>query len=256
MVAVQPVCGGAGASSFAVTLALELAEADPKRTICLMDLDLQFGTVAASLDLRPEARVMQTYRNPRATDSDMFRQGLQMLRPNLQVFSAPTDILPIDALTGADLQYLLGLARDAADLVILDLPVTVTDWTEAVYLSVDRLYAMARLDVRSAGNLRRIRTLVSPRVLPAEKLFPVINFRPLRPASDHSQRLESFERGMGLPVVMELPDGGAGVVAAADSGIGLAQLDPGNPYRLAVRGHALELSALVPRQHRLQGGNG
>lgn len=256
VIAVQPLCGGAGATTMAITLAQELAEADPKLSICLMDLDLQFGNVSGYLNLPAEARVMETYRDPRAVDGDMFQQGLRRLRPNLRVFPAPAEILPVDALSGSDLQYLLGLAKDASDLVILDLPVTVTDWSEAVYLTADRIYMVGRLDVRSVSNLRRLRALVEPRVLPAEKLSPVLNFRPARAPRDWSARVGSYERGMALPVHLQLPDGGAAVGTACDSGQPLMEADPGNPYRLAMRNYAQDFAALVPRSQRLLGDQG
>lgn len=253
VVAVQSLCGGAGGTTFATGLAVELAEADPRLSVCVMDLDLQFGSLAAGLSLHHEARVLETFRNPRAVDGDMFRQSLQHLRPNLTVFSAPPEILPLDAISGADLQYLLGLARDAADLVVLDLPGSVTDWTEAAYLSADRIFLVARLDVRSAGNLKRLRSLVSPQVLPPEKLCPVVNFRPPRPPREWAARIHSLEAGMGLPVHLQLPDGGLTVSEAADSGMALMQADPASPLRLALQAYATEVAALVPRQQRLQG---
>ena len=253
VIAVQPLCGGAGGTTFSAGLAIELAEANPALTVCLMDLDLQFGSLAAGLALAHEPRVLETYRNPRAVDGDMFRQSLQNLRPNLSVFSSPPEVLPLDALSGADLQYLLGLARDSADLVILDLPGSVTDWTEAAYLAADRICMIARLDVRSAGNLKRLRSLVSPQVLPNEKLCPVVNFRPKRPPREWAARIHSLESGMGLPVHLQLPDGGPVVSEAADSGIALIQADPSSPLRLALQAYAGEVAALVPKQQRLQG---
>ncbi|RRH76904.1 AAA family ATPase [Falsigemmobacter faecalis] len=253
VIAVQSLCGGAGGTTFASGLALELAEADPQLSVCVMDLDLQFGSLAAGLALPHETRVLETYRNPRAVDGDMFRQSLQHLRPNLTVFSAPPEILPLDAVSGADLQYLLGLARDSADLLILDLPGSVTDWTEAAYLAADRICLIARLDVRSAGNLKRLRSLVSAQVLPPEKICPVVNFRPQRPPREWAARIHSLETGMGLPVHLQLPDGGQAVGEAADSGIALIQAEPASALRLALQAYAGEIAALVPKQQRLQG---
>ena len=51
--AVQSMSGGTGATTLAVNLAWELANVDKKKspTVCLIDLDLQFGSTSTYLDL-------------------------------------------------------------------------------------------------------------------------------------------------------------------------------------------------------------
>ena len=50
---VHGLAGGTGATTLAVNLAWELANADKKNapSVCLLDFDLQFGSVATFLDL-------------------------------------------------------------------------------------------------------------------------------------------------------------------------------------------------------------
>jgi pilus assembly protein CpaE len=51
--AVQNLAGGTGATTLSVNLAWELANVDKKKSpsVCLIDFDLQFGSVATYLDL-------------------------------------------------------------------------------------------------------------------------------------------------------------------------------------------------------------
>jgi len=52
IIAVHGLAGGTGASTFAVNLAWELATSDKKYTpsVCLLDLDFQFGSAATYLE--------------------------------------------------------------------------------------------------------------------------------------------------------------------------------------------------------------
>lgn len=246
---IQPAAGGAGASTFALTLAGELVAASPGLEICLIDLDLQFGTLAGFLDLLGEPRILDLYRAPEAVDAEAFRLCLRDVRPGLRVLLAPEEILPLDAITPAGLAHLLSLARGMSDLVILDLPPAVCDWCEAAFEACDQVCLVSEMDVRSSTNIRRLRALIGPQALPPARLRVVVNRAPLRRDHLWQERRLAFEAGLAQPLAAVLPLGGDALRAAADGGIGVERLDPANPFRRAVADYAESLlPRLDPRQ--------
>ncbi len=71
---VHGLAGGVGATTFAVNLAWELAtiaKTDAPR-VCLIDLDLQFGSVATYLDLPRKEAVFEMLSDTAGVDSDAF----------------------------------------------------------------------------------------------------------------------------------------------------------------------------------------
>lgn len=231
MVGVHGMSGGAGATLLAVNLAVELAR--ESRT-CLIDLDVQFGAVGSYLDLPPEPKILNAYRDLSALDADAFASCLQW-QDKLSVFSIPPEILPLDALSAANVELLLHRARQLAEIVVVNLPLATTDWTETVYVECDRIYAVSLPDVRSAANARRMLALMRAAQLSDGKVHHVLNRVPPRPARTWTEERESFEKGLGRPFALQLPDGGAEVVAACNAGKPLATAVPKSPLLAAIR---------------------
>lgn len=230
-IAVHGMAGGAGASIFAATLGVEMARGG---TLCLLDLDLQFGSVATYLDLPAEPKILNAYRDLRSLDPDAFAACLHR-RGGLAVFSAPPEVLPLDALGPVRVQRLLDLAAQAADNVLVHLPLAATDWTETVYAGCNRIYALCLPDVRSAGNARRMRALMQASGLSDAKVHYVLNRVPARPTAAWRAERESFEKSLGRPFAALLPEGGEAVRKACNAGMPLAAADPKSPLLAAIR---------------------
>ena len=245
LISLQPMAGGAGASSLAANIASELAEIAPALEICLIDLDLQFGSIGSYLDLQSDARIVDAYRDISKLDRDAFQQCLVRVRNGLRVLPAPAEILPFDALDSSDLHHLIVLARQTADLVILDLPSAIPDWCETAYLESDKVLGICSLDVRSAANIRKLRDLIGPQNLGPQKLAFVLNRSPLRPPKDWSTRLSEFEKGLGQPIETTFLSGGEGLGRALDSGASLGVIDPASPLLKQIRDYCLTLKETI-----------
>lgn len=239
VLAVQPFGGGVGGTTLSVNLAVECARAGART--CLLDLNPQSGNVATYLHLPGDMRVTDAYRNLAALDGDAFQSCLHPVEDRLSVFPAPQEMLPLDALTPADATRLVGLARASADLVLLDLPHVVSDWSGAVFALAERILAICRLDVRSAQNGRKLIGLLRAEGLPTERILPVLNAAPSRRDRDWHEARTGFEAGLGTAFGPVLPDGGPGVARACDLGLPLARHDPANPLRQALRNLAGDL---------------
>ena len=75
---VHGLAGGAGATTFAVNLAWELANIDkdnPPR-VCILDFDLQMGSISTYLDLPRREAVFELLQDTAAMDSEAFMQAL------------------------------------------------------------------------------------------------------------------------------------------------------------------------------------
>lgn len=150
--------GGAGATTLAVNVAhaLALPRRRTRAKVCLIDLDLHFGTAALQLDLQPNTGLLDIARAPERLDAALFASSLIEHRSGLRVLTAPSAPMPLEALKPEVVETLLKLARAEFDYVIVDLPIALTQWTETVLSHSDLVYLVTQLNVPAVRQLRRL----------------------------------------------------------------------------------------------------
>lgn len=230
---VHGMAGGAGASTFAANLAWELATVtatDPPR-VCLLDLDFQFGAAATYLDLPRRDAVLEILSDTGSADSDSFLKSMLTFNDKLHVFTAPSDMLPLDIVTGEDINRLLDMAQANFDFVIVDMPSTVVAWTEAVLTRAHVYFAILELDLRSAQNILRFVRALKAEGLPHEKLRYVLNRAPKFTDLSAKGRVKRMAESLDITIEVQMPDGGEQVTQANDHGLPISESAPKNPLR-------------------------
>lgn len=242
---VQGMAGGVGATTFAVNLAWELTQTDraaPPR-VCLLDLDLQFGTVSTYLDLPRRDAVSQILSETETADSEGFLGAMLSFRDRLSVFTAPADMLALDSVTPADIDRLLDMAAAHFDYVVIDMPSTISGWSGTVLARADACFAPLVLDLRSAQNVLRFLRALKARGLEADGLRFVLNRAPGLGALAAKARVRRLAESLDIRIDLRLPDGGAPVTQANDHGLPLAIGAAKNPLRRAITRLAKTLAA-------------
>jgi Flp pilus assembly CpaE family ATPase len=159
VIAVSRAKGGMGASTLAAHVALALREKrsrrEPEREVALLDLDLQFGDLALMLDLEPSNEMAEIIRNPARLDGSLLRASMTRHGSGLFVLPAPGEVVPLDALPLATAVKLIELAREEFEYVVLDLPLAVPRWLEAVLQQADQMVVVSQLNVAAIRQTRR-----------------------------------------------------------------------------------------------------
>lgn len=249
VLAVHGLAGGVGSSTFAVNMAWELANIDKENPtrVCLLDLDLQAGSIATFLDLPRRESVYELLSDTATMDNESFMQALLTFEDRMQVLTAPAEMLPLDIITSQDVERILEAARTNFDYVVIDMPTTVVQWTETVLHAAHVYFAPLELDMRSAQNaLRMIRALKSEE-LPFEKLRYVLNRSPKFTDLSGKSRVKRLAESLDIKIEVLIPDGGKAVHDACDQGIPLLNAAIKSPVRkeiakLAKSVHELNLS--------------
>ncbi|SHF02033.1 pilus assembly protein CpaE [Litoreibacter ascidiaceicola] len=230
---VHGLAGGAGASTFAVNLAWELATVDKKSevSVCLLDLDFQFGSSSTYLDLPRRDAVLEMLSDIEGMDDAVFRSTLLTFNDKLQVLTAPADMIPLDMVGPEEIEKLVETARRNFDYVIIDMPSTLVQWTETVLGMSDVYFGMLELDLRSAQNtLRMVRALKSED-LPYEKIRYVLNRAPKFTDLSGKSRAKRMAESLDISIELHMPDGGKQVAQSCDHGLPLVETAAKNPLR-------------------------
>ncbi|MGR3659953.1 MAG: AAA family ATPase [Paracoccaceae bacterium] len=234
VMAVHGLAGGVGSSTFVVNLAWELAnidKEDPPR-VCIMDLDLQYGSIATYLDLPRRETVYEMLSDTENMDSESFMAALQVFNEKLYVLTAPAEMLPLDIITSEDVQRLLDAAKANFDYVIIDMPSTVVQWTEVILHSAHVYFAPLELDMRSAQNALRMIRALKAEELPFEKLRYILNRAPKFTDMTGKARVKRMAESLDIDIEVMMPDGGKAVMEACDHGLPLAETSAKkNPLR-------------------------
>ncbi|MBA3910192.1 MAG: pilus assembly protein CpaE [Rhodobacter sp.] len=230
---VHGMAGGVGASTFAANLAWELCNIPGSEgtRICILDLDLQFGSIATYLDLPRKEAVLEVLSDTAGLDSDSLIKSMLTFNDKLYVLTAPSDMLPLEMITPDDVGRILDMAQANFDFVIVDMPSAVVAWTEAVLARAHVYFALLELDLRSAQNILRFIRALKAEALPHEKVRYVLNRAPKFTDLSAKARVKRMAESLDIDIEVQLPDGGEQVTQANDHGLPIAENAPKNPLR-------------------------
>lgn len=245
LIAVHGLAGGTGATTLAANLGWELATiSQTPPSVCLLDLDLQFGSLSTYLDLPRPDSVFELITDTESMDSESFGQALQTYEDKMHVLTAPADIIPLDLIGPEDVERVLETARKHYDYVIVDMPSTLVQWSEVVLQSAHVYFATLEIDMRSAQNAMRLKRALQAEDLPFDKLRYVMNRAPKFTDLSGKSRVKRLAESLGISIDLHLPDGGRQVMQAADHGQPLGMATPKNPLRKEISKLAASLHAL------------
>ncbi len=243
LIPVQGLSGGVGATTFVVNLAWELATVSKteKPRVCILDLDLQKGSVSTYLDLPRREAVLELLTDTEAMDSESFMQSLVSYDDTVHVLTAPTDMIPMDMITPDDVTRLLQTAAANFDYVVIDMPTTMVEWSQTALESAHIYFAMIESDMRTAQNTMRVKRALQSDELPFEKLRFVLNRAPSFTDLSGKARIKRLAESLGISIDLLMPDGGKQVTQVNDHGAPLGQ----NAAKNALRKEIVKLAKSV-----------
>lgn len=121
VIAVAGARGGVGATTLAIHLAWHLANRQNRR-VMLLDLDLQTGDCALSLNLRPTPGLREALANPLRIDSVFIDRTVAMHGERLFVLSAEEPLQAGLEFTAEAVETLVGVLRTQFHYIIADVP--------------------------------------------------------------------------------------------------------------------------------------
>lgn len=235
IVAVLGCRGGVGATTIATSLAWAIASRRHRR-VALFDLDVQFGSVALSMDLDPVHGLRDALENPGRIDSLYLDRSLVRHSDTLFVLSAEEGL---DDLVRADrdaVGLLLHELQSKFHFVLVDLPRQLSPAVQQVLAAATNLVLVSDLSLAGMRDAMRINQLLQ--ATNASCAVTVIANRVGEHRTGEIPRSE-FERGIGRPIDFQLPFDARNVLPSVNSGRPVAS--GGGPVAALLRRIADEL---------------
>ncbi len=229
MVIVFSPKGGTGKTVLSTNLAATAARNG--RSVLLVDLDLQFGDAGMMLGLTPSKTIHDLVTAPGELDAEKLAGYTTEHSSGLHLLAAPPTPEDADTVTEAKVAEILGVARTAYDVVVLDTSPFFYGPLLGTLGDIDRLLLVCGLDAPTMKNVRLGLRTLQLLSFPSTRLDLVLNR--ISPNGDVTK--EQVEGVVGRPVRFEVPQDPA-VLKAVNRGEPAALLDPDGAFATAIRG--------------------
>ena len=234
-VAFAHVCGGAGATTLAVNTASALVGTPGPIETCLIDLDIQFGNAASLLDLTATSPIDSFIEDPRRLDREMLENMMTRHSSGLHILTAPRASLPLDAFRPEDISALLQVAKRRFAFSVIDLPIAVAPWTEAVLAGAEFVYLVAPLSVPSAYRLAKFLELIRRNDMLHLPLKIVVNRYNAGLKRSNDISIAQFAKAIGRNVDHMIPNDYPLISMSHGQGKPAVRLEPKSPFAMAVK---------------------
>lgn len=237
LVAVMNAKGGSGASMLACNLAHQLS-VQGGRTL-LLDLDLQFGSLAHSLDVLPTHSHTDVLQQIDTLDSVALRGFCSHFSPSLHVLGGRTDELCLSQeIRLEQLDSLLKLARSTYDWVVVDLPRHIDHLTGITLEQSDRVYVVLQQSLSHLQDANRlVRILRDDLGVQSNRLQVVLN----RYDKNSPFKPKDISDALRCPSLQKLPNDYAVVSESQNTGVPLELHAPRAGITLSLRELGREL---------------
>ncbi len=223
--------GGAGATSLACNLALEIGNL-VDRECALVDLDLQFGDVALNFDCEPRYTIHDLAESGAELDRSILSTTVTTLPCKVALLARPETIDQCEAISPDTLHRVLELLTAVYENVVIDVPGYFDARTTAAMSQADLILIVCQLLVPSLRNAKRLMDTLRQMGVPEDRVEIIINR-----SDGRSGRLteQNVEETMKKPVFATVPNDYQFVARSIDFGTPIASLDRNNPVRAAIR---------------------
>ena len=205
--------GGAGATSIAINLALQLAETT-KAKVALLDLHLQNGETAVMLGVRPGPGLRIALENPMRADTLFLERAAIDVNERVCLISADENLDAQLDITEAGVRHLLGLLRQRFKYIVVDIPVPFPPSIHPVITLSRHVLVLLEAEVTGLRNAHALRTAVT-NIAGKDRVFTLLN-RANRPGG---LPRATIAKALGAEPDMVIPDLGKGMTQAVNLGI-------------------------------------
>lgn len=205
--------GGAGATSIAINLALQLAETT-KAKVALLDLHLQNGETAVMLGVQPGPGLRIALENPMRADTLFLERAAIDVNERVCLISADEDLDAQLDITEAGVRHVLGLLRQRFNYIVVDVPVPFGPSMHPVLMLSRHVLVLLEAEVTGLRNAHALRSAVT-NIAGKDRVFTLLN-RADRPGG---LPRATIVKALGAEPDMVIPDLGKGMTQAVNLGI-------------------------------------
>jgi pilus assembly protein CpaE len=232
IVAILAAKGGCGKTTFAINLALAL-NATGARRVCLLDLDLDFGDVASSLQLKPERTLLDAVPGVRSLNRAAVSSLVTPVGPALDCILAAVGPGEAERLPPLLVPDLLAALPAHYDYVVIDTPARLPAHVLAALDAADHHVLVTAPEVPALNSLRLTLDMLDLLGYRRDSRSIIVNGTDPRVV----MTARNVEALLHTPIAGHVPFSWD-VPASINRGLPIVATDPDHPVSKAIRGFA------------------
>ena len=212
--------GGVGASTIAANGAWIMAE-ERRQNVALVDLDVQFGTSALTLDLVPAGGLLEALQNPSRVDALFMASAMVPCGERLAVLAAEEELSRDATFQPEALERLLDEMRPNFDTIWIDMPRALVRQMTHAFPVVKHILLVSDLSLAGMRDAVRLRAYCRA-AAPKADIKLILN-RVVRNKGG-GLTVGQFEKGMECPVDFQISEDEKSAAVAASTGKSLPEV--------------------------------
>jgi pilus assembly protein CpaE len=253
--------GGAGSTTVATNFAHALISgASSKKSkknevslnvpsVAILDLDVQFGTVALGLNIEGRSSILDARRAEDRLDASLLAASMRSHKSGLKILASPDEIVPFTAFSGEFFERIIEISREMYDYIIIDLPQAWTSWSHAVLDQSDIIVPVLKPNVENVHNTQKILLGLEHMKISKENTILVVN--QVAKGLSHHDRIAQIKKITGRPIVQIREDQKTNT-SARDRGMLLAEISTSS---VATKDILSGKDAIIKHLNSLQSGS-
>ncbi|MGB4102204.1 MAG: AAA family ATPase [Alphaproteobacteria bacterium] len=223
--------GGLGTSSFAANLAWLFAN-EAKVNTALIDLDLQYGNAALTLDLEPSRGLRDIVSSPTRVDSLMIASAMIAAGTRLSILSAEESVEDPVLMDAGAVQAIIEEMRENFDYVIVEMPRHALSYQRRLMTEASAVLVVTEQSLVGIRDTLRIKMALKS----IDPTLPVMVVS-ARHGKDRAAHVDqaTFEKNSQGKIDFIIPEDWRAALEAANAGKPIAQLNansaPAKAYR-------------------------
>ena len=218
--------GGVGSTTLAIQTAFELAKRGKglsKKRVCLVDLDMQFGTAAIYLDLEPNLKIPELAESPERLDGALLESMMSHHSEGVDLLASPNELGNWHSINSEIITRLLEVTCQEYDYVVIDVPRHWEEWTADVLAGSDVVLVVTLLSVAGIRQARQLLDVTKEFDIPDSVLAVLLN-RFDKSFWGGGLRLKEAERALGRKISYFISNDYKLVSEALNHGVPIAEI--------------------------------
>jgi pilus assembly protein CpaE len=228
--------GGVGASSLAVNLAWLISQEHKQRT-ALVDLDLEFGTVALLLDLEPTTGLREALESPARIDSLFVESATAKLTETLSVMATEETLSTDVHFKPEAIDLLFDTLGRSNEVIIVDLPRSALAVRQRIFETATDVLLVTELTLPGLRDTMRILSSIEE----VASGTPVTVIANRAGGAQQAMPPKDFQKALGHKVDFLIPQDEKAFKQGANNGKPLVQTDARGKASKAIRAIAAKL---------------
>ena len=228
--------GGVGASSLAVNLAWLISQEHKQRT-ALVDLDLEFGTVALLLDLEPTTGLREALESPARIDSLFVESATAKLTETLSVMATEETLSTDVHFKPEAIDLLFDTLGRSNEVIIVDLPRSALAVRQRIFETATDVLLVTELTLPGLRDAMRILSSIEE----AASGTPVTVIANRAGGAQQAMPPKDFQKALGHKIDFLIPQDEKAFKQGANNGKPLVQTDARGKASKAIRAIAAKL---------------